>query len=268
MILLGLGLAGRPVRAQASHDVAEARTLYAQANRAPQETTLRASLKAQGSGFFGDGSLQPGALRTFDGRYRPVSGLRYHAGLRLLEAQVNPHFLFNTLNSLYALSLAQSPRTPDLLLALAGLMRYQLESTRRARVPLSEELDYLRSYAQLQEMRLGPRCPVRVALPTEEEAAGRTVAPLLLLALVENAFTHGTRRASGSFVHLGLTLDGPRLTLRIRNALPPPTQEAPGGTGTGLPNTRQRLALLYPGRHELRAAPAATEFQTDLTLDL
>ena len=188
--------------------------------------------------------------------------------LRLLEAQVNPHFLFNTLNSLYALSLAQSPRTPDLLLALAGLMRYQLESTRRARVPLSEELDYLRSYAQLQEMRLGPRCPVRVALPTEEEAAGRTVAPLLLLALVENAFTHGTRRASGSFVHLGLTLDGPRLTLRIRNALPPPTQEAPGGTGTGLPNTRQRLALLYPGRHALRAAPTATEFQTDLTLDL
>ena len=187
--------------------------------------------------------------------------------LRLLEAQVNPHFLFNTLNSLYALSLAQSPRTPDLLLALAGLMRYQLESTRRAQVPLTEELDYLRSYAQLQEMRLGPRCPVQVALPTDDEAAGRTIAPLLLLALVENAFTYGTRRASGSFVHLRLTLDGPRLTLRIRNALPPPTQ-AEGGTGTGLPNTTQRLALLYPGRHHLRAAPAETEFQTDLTLDL
>ena len=187
--------------------------------------------------------------------------------LRLLEAQVNPHFLFNTLNSLYALSLAQSPRTPDLLLALAQLMRYQLESTRRPQVPLAEELDYLRSYAQLQEMRLGPRCPVQVELPTDREATGRTIAPLLLLALIENAFTYGTRRASGSFVHLRLALDGPRLSLRIRNALPPPTQ-AEGGTGTGLPNTRQRLALLYPGRHQLRAAPAATEFQTDLTLDL
>ena len=187
--------------------------------------------------------------------------------LRLLEAQVNPHFLFNTLNSLYALSLAQSPRTPDLLLALAQLMRYQLESTRRPQVPLAEELDYLRSYAQLQEMRLGPRCPVRVELPTEDEAAGRTIAPLLLLALVENAFTYGTRRASGSFVQLRLALAGPRLTLTIRNALPPPTQ-AEGGTGTGLPNTTQRLALLYPGRHHLRAAPAETEFQTDLTIDL
>jgi len=187
--------------------------------------------------------------------------------LRLLEAQVNPHFLFNTLNSLYALSLAQSPRTPDLLLALAQLMRYQLESTRRAQVPLAEELDYLRSYAQLQEMRLGPRCPVQIELPTDDEAAGRTIAPLLLLALVENAFTYGTRRASGSFVHLRLALDGARLTLRIRNALPPPTQ-AEGGTGTGLPNTTQRLALLYPGRHHLRAAPAETEFQTDLILDL
>ncbi|MET4075508.1 hypothetical protein ABIB44_002774 [Hymenobacter sp. UYCo722] len=187
--------------------------------------------------------------------------------LRLLEAQVNPHFLFNTLNSLYALSLAQSPRTPDLLLALAELMRYQLESTRRAQVPLTEELDYLRSYAQLQEMRLGPRCPVQIELPTDAEAAGRTIAPLLLLALVENAFTYGTRRASGSFVHLRLVLDGPRLSLRIRNALPPPTQ-AEGGTGTGLPNTRQRLALLYPGHHQLRVAPTETEFQTDLTLDL
>jgi hypothetical protein len=187
--------------------------------------------------------------------------------LRLLEAQVNPHFLFNTLNSLYALSLTQSPRTPDLLLALAELMRYQLESTRRPQVPLVEELDYLRSYAQLQEMRLGPRCPVQVELPTEAEAAGRTIAPLLLLALVENAFTHGTRRASGSFVHLRLALAGSRLTLTLRNALPPPGA-APAGTGTGLPNTRQRLALLYPGRHLLHAAPTAAEFQTDLAIDL
>lgn len=87
MLLLGLGAPIRPVLAQASHDMAEARTLYAQANRPPQEANLRTSLKAQGSGFFGDGSLHPGALRTFDGRYRPVPGLRYHASLRLLEAQ-------------------------------------------------------------------------------------------------------------------------------------------------------------------------------------
>jgi hypothetical protein len=87
LILLGLGAATRSAQAQASRDVAEARSIYAQANRAPQETALRTSLKAQGSGFFGDGSMQPGALRTFDGRYRPVPGLRYHAGLRLLEAQ-------------------------------------------------------------------------------------------------------------------------------------------------------------------------------------
>jgi hypothetical protein len=87
LLLLGLGVAIQPARAQASHDVVEARLLYAQANRPPNETTLRGNLKAQGSGFFGDGSLHPGALRTFDGRYRPVPGLRYHAGLRLLEAQ-------------------------------------------------------------------------------------------------------------------------------------------------------------------------------------
>lgn len=87
LFLLSLGTTVRPALAQASHDVVEARTLYAQANRPPNETILRAGLRAQTSGFFGDGSMQPGALRTFDGRYRPVPGLRYHAGIRLLEAR-------------------------------------------------------------------------------------------------------------------------------------------------------------------------------------
>lgn len=190
--------------------------------------------------------------------------------LRLLEAQVNPHFLFNTLNSLYALSLTQSPKTPDMLLALAGLMRYQLESTKHAQVPLADELDYLRDYARLQELRLGTRCPVTLALPDNEAVAGFGVPPLLFLALVENAFTYGTRRAVGSFVKLELAVEGLRLTLTLRNALPPLTDQQ-GGTGTGLANTRQRLALLYPGRHRLLAAPnpdAPDQFITQLTLAL
>ena len=87
MLLLAWASAGRPVLAQANHDLSEARVLYAQANHSPIETTLRAGLQVQGSGFFGDESLRPGALRTFDGRYRPVPGLRYHAGMRLLEVQ-------------------------------------------------------------------------------------------------------------------------------------------------------------------------------------
>ncbi len=85
--LLTLATAFQPVAAQNSHDVLEARTVYAQANRDPNATMLRAGLVSQTSGFFGDGSMHPGALRTFDGRYRPVPGLRYHAGLHLLEAQ-------------------------------------------------------------------------------------------------------------------------------------------------------------------------------------
>ncbi|WP_187631956.1 sensor histidine kinase [Hymenobacter lutimineralis] len=187
--------------------------------------------------------------------------------LRLLEAQVNPHFLFNTLNSLYALSLTQSPQTPDMLLALSGLMRYQLDSTQRPRVPLQEELDYLRSYTALQALRLGARCPLVVELPEPEQAAGFTVPPLLFLALIENAFTYGTRRAQGSFVTIKLTLEAGKLHLSLRNALPPAT-DAGGGAGTGLANTRQRLALLYPDRHTLHAEASATEFCTDLYLAL
>ena len=87
LLALLLVASGRPVLAQAAREQAEARTLYQQANKAPNSAALRASLAKQASGFFGDGSFHPGALRTFDGRYRPVPGLRYHAGLHLLEAQ-------------------------------------------------------------------------------------------------------------------------------------------------------------------------------------
>ena len=87
MVLLLVAVGVRPAAAQSSHDQAEAHALYAQANQEPMTTTLRAGLVSQTSGFFGGIGLQPGALRTFDGRYRPVPGLRYHAGLRLLEVQ-------------------------------------------------------------------------------------------------------------------------------------------------------------------------------------
>ncbi|SDX61732.1 sensor histidine kinase [Hymenobacter psychrophilus] len=192
--------------------------------------------------------------------------------LRLLEAQVNPHFLFNTLNSLYALSLTQSPQTPDMLLALAGLMRYQLESTKHAQVPLADELDYLRDYVRLQELRLGARCPVTLTLPENEEVDGLMVPPLLFLALVENAFTYGTRRAVGSFVKIVVGLIGGHkaMALVTLNALPPPSDQQ-GGTGTGLANTRQRLELLYPGRHILEAGPDPdnpSQFRAMLSLKL
>ena len=87
VIILLLIVGGRPAVAQAAHDQAEARTLYRQANSPSASPALRTALTRQASGFFGDGKFQPGALRTYDGRYRPVPGLRFHAGLRLLEAQ-------------------------------------------------------------------------------------------------------------------------------------------------------------------------------------
>ncbi len=87
LLAFALLASGGPAAAQASHDQAEARTLYQQANAAPNSAALRASLKHLATGFFGDGTFQAGALRTFDGRYRPVPGLRFHAGLHLVEAQ-------------------------------------------------------------------------------------------------------------------------------------------------------------------------------------
>lgn len=186
--------------------------------------------------------------------------------LQFLKAQINPHFLFNTLNNLYYLAYTQSPNTPEVVARLAQMMRYLLEESNQPTVSLTQEIEFMRSYLHLEELRLNH--PVPLTFEVEGEPAGVAIAPLLLMTFLENAFKHGVRNndpAAWVRVHLRVSPGTCEFTVANgRPAVPPP----PPVPGTGLLNVQRRLALSYPGRHELRLDNGPTQYQAHLTLHL
>ncbi len=211
----------------------------------------------------------PGLLRRFyHQRWQQDENqiLRQQVELSNLRSQLNPHFLFNTLNNLYGLSLRQPNRAPDLILQLAGLMRYQLDSAGRALVPLSTEVAALEDYIGLETERVGSRCRVEYEGPGFV-TNGLLIAPMLLMPFVENAFKHGTAGAEACLVSVVLTVAGQQVQLRVQNTVPR-RATAVVSTGVGLANTRQRLIMLYPDRHQLCIEPSATHYAVALTISL
>jgi hypothetical protein len=194
--------------------------------------------------------------------------------LSLLKTQLHPHFLFNTLNNIYSLTLQASPQAPEAVMRLAELMRYQLYDSTDDLVPLIQEIRHLRGFLALQLLRLLPdeadeAVPFTVLLPPGAEYA-RRLPPMLLLPLVENAFKHGDLAARPHVARLRLQLepDG-QLLFSVRNYCAPaggPALVAPGGMG--LTNLQRRLELLYPSRHSLTITGSATEYHVTLEVQL
>jgi two-component system, LytTR family, sensor kinase len=187
--------------------------------------------------------------------------------MKFLHAQLNPHFFFNTLNTLYGISLHQPVRMPDLLMQLSKLMRYQVDSSRHAWVSLQQEINFITSYVNLERERIGNRCRIDYSFPGETQLGDYQIAPLLLMPLIENAFKHGTGDIAGCFVSISITMNEDTLQLHIENSIP--RHPAPvQSTGVGLPNTRQRLEILYSGKHRLYVQKNADRYETDLTIQL
>ncbi|MCC3158729.1 histidine kinase [Hymenobacter sp. 15J16-1T3B] len=192
-----------------------------------------------------------------------LRALQLETELSLLKAQVNQHFLFNTLNNLYGLSLAAPEQMPEALMQLAGLMRYQLDSSRQAHVTVGTEAEYLANYIGLEKLRL--RDNTRVEFVAELPHPERPVAPLLLLPLVENCFKHAIGPSGPNTIRIVLTQTDAGLTLRTDNSIPPHFRPAP--SGLGLPTLRRRLTQFYPGpRHQLTVEATATRYAATLTL--
>ena len=208
---------------------------------------------------------------ALEARAKDLENAQLATELQLLKAQINPHFLFNTLNNLYYLAYTQSPNTPEVVAQLAQMMRYLLEESNRPVVPLSQEINYLRSYLSLEQLRLNH--PVPITLLVEGEPAGVVIAPLLLMTLLENAFKHGVRNHDPTaWVRAQLRLTPGTCEYTVSNGRPP--HASSGGTtpatpcGTGLLNLRRRLALGYPGRHTLRLDETPDQYRAHLTLTL
>ncbi len=194
-----------------------------------------------------------------------------HSALQLaqLKAQLQPHFLFNTLNSIYSLSLAESPETPRFILLLSELMRYVLYDSGKDYIALPEEVTFLENYFEMEQRKYAGASILFTA--SGPGLAALQVPPLLLLPLVENSFKHGRHHFSdAASVEATLTATPGGLRFVIENdMLPAPPPAAPRRSGgIGLQNIRQRLALYYPGRHELQLSEHAGRYRAELTLQL
>lgn len=185
--------------------------------------------------------------------------------LNSLKAQVNPHFLFNSLNSIYSQALAKSDQTAETVLELSNLLRYMLYEVGDDLVLVSKEVEMLENYIELQKLRLEDAA--HVSFVVNGNLSETKIAPLLVFPLVENAFKHGLKGSSeDAFVKIELKVDD-QITFDIRNNMGQVDDMEQGKYGgIGLENVKRRLALIYPNRHQLEINTLENEFQVKLIL--
>ncbi len=198
-------------------------------------------------------------------RHRELEAQHAQAQLNNLKAQINPHFLFNTLNNIYAAASLQHPRTADMVLRLSDLLRYVTYEGQAEQVPLKKEIAQIRAYLELFQLKSEP--PPAIPFEVADQAEGRMIEPMLLLPLVENALKHGDLEAvPGAFLRIDLHNEPERLLFRVENSFNPADRQKDGGSGVGLDNIRQRLALHYPGRHRFETLTAGSTFIAELEI--
>ncbi|GAB2778150.1 histidine kinase [Rhabdobacter roseus] len=193
---------------------------------------------------------------------------RSEAELRALKEQVNPHFFFNTLNSIYGTALyEQAGRTAESIEQLASLMRYTLREAQQDYVPLAEELKFTEDYLRLQRLRLPERDAIRVDTQLHSDGKPALIAPLLLIPFIENAFKYGISMDQPCFVSLRLVIENGQLDFLLENSVLP-SRAGQKGQGTGLLHTQKRLELLYPGRYQLTLTEDAEHYRVALRMQL
>ncbi len=190
--------------------------------------------------------------------------------LRFLKSQINPHFLFNTLNNLYALTLKKSDEAPEIVLKLSEMMRYMLYECNEKQVLLSKEVAYIRNYLDLERLRQGNN--IEISFEVNGRISGQKIAPLMFIPFLENSFKHGlSNQISQGFVNIVLNVDEHQVYFYIENSKPdaPPKRDPsrPSG-GIGLVNIHRRLNLLYPGHYELQIEDSPNTYAVNLMLDI
>ena len=187
--------------------------------------------------------------------------------LQILKGQLHPHFMFNTLNSIYALSLKRSDQTSDAILKLSHLMRYMLTECSQSVVELKKEVDVLQYYIELEKSRFNQRLDMTVNINGDLEK--NKIAPLLLLPFLENSFKHGANEMiEQAWISLDLNVDDKNLKFKLINGRTPQLENNPNSAHVGLQNVKKRLHLLYPDAHELRITEDEDTFVVSLNVKL
>ncbi|NQX41580.1 histidine kinase [Pedobacter steynii] len=187
-----------------------------------------------------------------------------------LKSQINPHFLFNTMNNIYALSLKKSPQTPVIIERLESLLHYMLYECKSDLVPLENEFTFTNSYIALEKLRhKEEQC--KISIDIKGDAAAHQIAPLLLINFLENAFKHGTKTSFGkSWINMEIEISKKEFHFNLRNSKPAkPVHQAFSEYrgGIGLKNVKRRLEILYPRRHQLLINNQPDHFEIDLILN-
>jgi len=182
-------------------------------------------------------------------RLKQIQKEKMDAEISFLKAQINPHFLFNTLNSIYSLALTKSDLAAPAVVKLSSLMRYSISESDKETVLISKELMYISNYIELQKMRLSSK--VRIFHTVNGGGVSKDIAPFLLIPFIENAFKHGVNAEEDSLIDVKIDITEDRLVLNVRNNKVYVQPDREDSTGLGINNTKERLKLLYPGKHNL-----------------
>lgn len=197
---------------------------------------------------------------------RELKQVQLQTELMYLKSQINPHFLFNSLNNLYALTLMKSDLAPQIVLRLSDILRYVLYESSEGKVDIQKEIQHLGDFIMLEKLRLGDR--VSVELDLAEPQSDMKIEPMLYLTLVENAFKHGAQTELGAgWVKIKgqSTADG--YALFVENSVPPKSTKETAG-GIGLANLRKRLDLIYQGKYQLDITQDEAHYSVSLILTL
>ncbi len=195
--------------------------------------------------------------------FRNIRSEKAKAELELLKTQVNPHFFFNTLNNLYALTIKQSEQAPEVILKLSDMMRYTIYEGKKDFVPVEEEITYLKNYIALHEIRHHKKVTVNFEHHCSPEDK---VPPLLFIIFLENAFKHGVEKLTeNAYINIRLISDKASLYFTIENNFEIALEQQQ--KGIGLENLKRRLALLYPGKHKLKITVEAPIYNVNLILN-
>lgn len=196
-------------------------------------------------------------------RLKQAEREKMKAELSYLKAQINPHFLFNTLNSIYALTVKKSDHAPESVTRLSGIMRYVITDAAQEFVPLEKEIDYISNYIELEELRITNK--VNLQYKATGIFTGKKIAPLIFVPFIENAFKHGVSTKENSSIQIDITVEGSELSLLVKNTK---VNTHTISTGLGIENAKMRLGLIYPGKHTLEIRNSEKEYTASLKIKL
>ena len=204
----------------------------------------------------------------FEARKKTVENEKLMAELNFLKAQINPHFLFNTLNNLYYLAYTQSANTTEVIAKLSQMMRYMIYDSNHQQVPLSKEIEYMESYISLERLRLNDQIPIKFDIQGNPQEV--LIAPLIFITFLENAFKHGvSNNYPGAWINILIQIKGKECIYQVENSkIPTSKPEAGEKSGIGLQNVKRRLELSYPDKHKLIIEEKTDRYFVQLNITL